>query len=379
MCVKHKVKIARPDDPQLCYDGEYEVLQLFDTMITLDSWLNMNSNNHDIDIVEDDTSDIDIDSDSSDDDYRPQDERMHTAYWIRQHIIDNQHGHIVNRLWKAIVLKKRALDSYWVISDEEVALKCMSREHIRASGEGRMQEDFVKEIAALQHLSSELDLDDYNEGESLHVLTAKKIMVNESNEPNESFAFIVMPYCSQGDIYQRVVDVVASTGRGLSETEAKYWFKQMLAGLRTLQRARLCHRDLSPENFIRLGNNTLVIDFGMCLRIPHTTDGRRYLIQTQSRCGKAPHRAPEIQDPQPFDGHAVDLWATGTVLLYMLLGTRKRVFEAPQVVLTDLVQYHASGLLSADALDMLARMFQPEPENRLTLDQICDHPFLQSL
>ena len=370
------MRIARSDNPQLCYDEEYEVLQLFDTRITLDAWLN--GNNDQNNIVEDDSSDsdIDIDSDSSDDDCRPQGGRIYTAYWIQEHIIDNEHGHIVNSLWRAIVLNKTAFDSYWVKTDEEVALKCMSREHIMAS-RGYIQEDFVKEIAALQHLSSELDLGDYNEGESLHVLTANTIMVNECNEPSNSFAVIVMPYCPQ-DIYERVVDVKLDTGKGLTETEAKIWFKQMLAGLRTLQRARVCHRDLSPENFMVLADTTLVIDFGMCLRIPYTTDGRRQLIQTQSRCGKAPHRAPEIHNPQPFDGHAVDLWATGTVLLYMLLGTRNRVFEAPQVVVRDLVQYHESGLLSAVALDLLTKMFQPKPENRLTLDEIWAHQFLQS-
>lgn len=390
MCVKRKVKIARPDYPQLCYDGEYEVLQLFDTTISLDSWLNGNDNSHDIIVEKDGTSDsdIEIDSDSSDDsDYRPQDQdgRIQTAYWIRHHIIDNHHGHIVNQLWKAIVLNKTALDSYWTITEEEVALKCMSREHIRASrSRGRMSEDFVKEIAALQYLSSELDLDDHNVGDSLHVLTANTIMVNESNEPGASFAFIVMPYCSK-DIYQHVVDVVANTRRGLTETEAKYWFKQMLAGLRTLQRARLCHRDLSPENFIVLDDTALVIDFGMSLRIPYTMDGRRHLMQRQRSCGKVPHLAPEYLSPEPaytrpFDGHAIDIWSTGTVLLYMLKGSREEFFRGPVEVIRVVSQLRNDRELglSAEALDLLVKMFKWEPENRLTLNEIWNHPFLQS-
>lgn len=56
-------------------------------------------------------------------------------------------------------------------------------------------------------------------------------------------------------------------------------------GLETLQAMQICHRDLSPENMIILDNKTLVIDFGMCLRIPYTSAGR-HLITPQTPCGK---------------------------------------------------------------------------------------------
>ena len=48
---------------------------------------------------------------------------------------------------------------------------------------------------------------------------------------------------------------------------------------------KICHRDLSPENMIILDNNALVIDFGMCLRVPYTPSGR-HLINPQTPCGK---------------------------------------------------------------------------------------------
>ena len=58
-----------------------------------------------------------------------------------------------------------------------------------------------------------------------------------------------------------------------------------MQGLETLQRARICHRDLSPENFIIIDDKTLVIDFGMCLRIPYVND-EMHLITSQNPCGK---------------------------------------------------------------------------------------------
>ena len=72
---------------------------------------------------------------------------------------------------------------------------------------------------------------------------------------------------------------------------------EMEKGLETLQRMRLCHKDLSPENMMILNNNdrrSLVIDFGMCLRIPYSEDGltysehgqQKHLIRQRNPCGK---------------------------------------------------------------------------------------------
>lgn len=95
-----------------------------------------------------------------------------------------------------------------------------------------------------------------------------------------------------------------------------------MQGLETLQLMQICHRDLSPENVIILGDNkSLVIDFGMCLRIPYSCSGM-HLITPQLPCGKLPHMAPELLKKRPFDGHAVDIWAAGTILLFMLTGKR---------------------------------------------------------
>ena len=293
------------------------------------------------------------------------------AYWIppssESLIMENKRGHVLTHVHRAIVLQKS--DFNWVPTGEQVAIKSMSWEHVQAS-RGRMQEDFLKEIAALQYFSQF-----YNgNGEKAHVMTANTIMANNSK------VFIVMPFCADGDIVQQVAHSTHRNPFGgicLSEAVAKFWFRQILTGLRQLQSARLCHRDLSPENFIILDQNTLVIDFGMCLRIPYSEDGSRHLISKQTPCGKLKHMSPEISLQQPFDGHAVDLYSTGTVLLFMLTGTR---LEGP--IQTDRVFENGIDLskwgLSDDAIDLLRKMFRFRPIDRLTLDEICAHPFCQS-
>jgi len=146
-----------------------------------------------------------------------------------------------------------------------------------------------------------------------HVLTATMVM------SNETYLYIVMPYCAGGDLCQRVAE---NEETRFTEDECRFWFRQILKGLETLQLMQICHRDLSPENVIILGDNkSLVIDFGMCLRIPYSCSGM-HLITPQLPCGKLPHMAPELLKKRPFDGHAVDIWAAGTILLFMLTGKR---------------------------------------------------------
>lgn len=75
-------------------------------------------------------------------------------------------------------------------------------------------------------------------------------------------------------------------------------------------------RDLSLENVLLYDNGVLgIIDFGMALKIPVDSEGRRGLISPQGPCGKANYMSPEIRlNDRAFDGFKVDIWACGIIL-----------------------------------------------------------------
>jgi serine/threonine protein kinase len=95
-------------------------------------------------------------------------------------------------------------------------------------------------------------------------------------------------------------------------------------GLHHLQHKGVCHRDLSLENVLVDGDKCMIIDMGMCLRVPYN-DGEdpgkiadvskgsiRRLMKPQGVCGKHNYMSPEIAaNSEPFDGFAIDLWAAG--------------------------------------------------------------------
>lgn len=161
----------------------------------------------------------------------------------------------------------------------------------------------------------------------------------------------------------------------------------------------MCHRDLSLENILVNEENSLIIDMGMCLRVPYTDPNNkkgvtdvssgtmRRLMKPQGTCGKHNYMSPEIfSNRQPFDGFAIDLWAAGVILYIMITGfppydqahVSDPRFEAivKGRLLSQLVEWDI--ILSPEIGDLLQRMLQLSPKKRLSLDQVIRHPWVCS-
>mmetsp|Transcript_21415 Transcript_21415/g.44746 ORF Transcript_21415/g.44746 Transcript_21415/m.44746 type:complete len:529 (+) Transcript_21415:123-1709(+) len=327
----------------------------------------------------------------------------------------------------------------WIVSvDESVAIKEMSWEHIQTQ-RMELAEDPIKEVAAMQYLQRWAD-DEHRQqqqqqeeearmshhrhrhptslgqkqqhrrgdGEShrsarlpddeQEVTTTTRSTIERSHImmpmdllSDEYNLYSITPFCNGG----RLLDRVESKSR-FSEPEARYWMRQILEGLSCLKRSGVCHRDMSPENLMVHEDNVYIIDLGMCLRIPafvdHTNGSytdhqhqQRSLILPQSACGKWYYLSPEVcESEQPFDGPAVDLWAAGVILFIMLTGLPP--WEEPKMTdenfklmstgyLVQILTERRAGL-SADAMDLLQRMFWLDPADRLSLEQVWAHPWM---
>lgn len=167
-------------------------------------------------------------------------------------------------------------------------------------------------------------------------------------------------------------------------------------GLSHLQKMGVCHRDMSLENILVDEYKTsVVIDLGMCLRVPYASDdgsvsdvtsgNLRLLMRPLIPCGKPNYISPEIlRSDEPFDGFAIDLWATGVILFIMLVGLPPWEFareEDPRyrmVIKGGLTRMLASWQRSVSpaAADLLQRMLMENPRDRLSLCEIKDHPWV---
>jgi len=200
-------------------------------------------------------------------------------------------------------------DIVFCLSTEKVAIKSHQWDVTRRL-QGHHAENPLNEIAAMQSLPTHPN-----------VLTCTEVLFDGEN------LHVVMPFISRGDLHDRMEYIKRTNPhpplsfRGLSETEAHYYFCQLLNGIRHLQANGLCHRDLSPENVMFSEDyQTVVIDLGMSLLVPYSssdgtdtvTDVRRgrvrRLILPQHACGKLRYISPEVFiSREPFDGFSVDM------------------------------------------------------------------------
>lgn len=220
------------------------------------------------------------------------------AYWPQRRLQDAIYGSV----WACLVLKRHrgvaaddaaraagvepgsaAAPIVWEITGQHVAIKMVEWARVHHM-RGRLLEDPVKEVGATQLLGANHP----------NVLGSTEVL------QDGDFLYSVMPYCRDGDLFGVVVQYAEESGGevGMPEPVARYWFRQILRGLHHLQVQGVCHRDLSLENILVDGDRCLIIDFGMCLRVPYN-DGRRpgavtdvtrgstrRLIRPQGVCGK---------------------------------------------------------------------------------------------
>jgi len=268
----------------------------------------------------------------------------------------------------------------WEIAGYHVAIKMVEWSRVHQN-RGRLLEDPIKEIAAMQLIGTDHP----------HVLGSLEVL------QDDEFLYSVMPYAKGGDLFGYVVNESRGEEGGMDEPVARYWFKQILQGLYFLQSKGICHRDLSLENILVDEDNCLVIDFGMCLRVPYTSqesatrissisDGlTRRLIRPQGTCGKHNYMSPEIfENRESFDGFAIDLWAAGVILYIMLTGfppydhatLSDQRFEI--IVNGQLVDQLQSWdiHLGEQAGNLLQSMLQLRPNDRLTLAQVMEHEWV---
>jgi len=337
----------------------------------------------------------------------PNDRRIHEAYWKipDKPTMGTIMGHIVICLVLEPWRRQQSGDGNQSDSDDRsidsepdvvyqttnrlVAIKVNYRQRIDAY-RGRHAENPITEIAAMQLIGDRHP----------NVLGCRQVLQDEEN------IYVVMRYCDSSDMFELLQNQL-KIGQPFLEGQTRYWFRQLIAGVKYLHSLGICHRDLSPENvMIDRQTDCVVIDMGMCLRVPYTTTQPganvvmdifeaiemariqgsaplRCRITPQGPCGKYPYMSPEIyRNRDNFDGEAIDVWTCGTILFCLFTGIRPYELPHPSDRQYIWVTRRLPRLLqdwgiqlSDEGLHLLRNMLQVLPRLRLTLDEIENHPW----
>jgi len=197
----------------------------------------------------------------------------------------------------------------------------------------------------------------------------------------------------------------------LSDDHCQFFLYQILRGLKYVHSAKVIHRDLKPRNLLVNSNCDLKIcDYGLA-RVSYADDEFRTCPMTEYVCTRW-YRAPEVLCSWTDYSKSIDIWSVGCIFAEMLkrkplfpgkntqhqlqliigcLGTpekgalkripnekcRKFIESLPTTggrPLEEMVQN-----ASRDALSVLNKSLQLNPDKRANVDHLLEHPYLAQL
>lgn len=180
---------------------------------------------------------------------------------------------------------------------------------------------------------------------------------------------VVTEYCNGGDLWDLVLK-----RRILPISDIRFFMSQIINAVAYLHSLGITHRDLKPHNIL-LGENMKpkICDFGMASRSE----------KMHHVCGTPNYMAPEIiairTHPQNTYTKAVDIWALGCLMYLLSYGrapfSDSSVDATYQRILNHSYKFPRKPEYPREYRKLISRMLKHNPADRLTANQLLQHPF----
>ncbi|KAG0072082.1 hypothetical protein BGZ89_008320 [Linnemannia elongata] len=230
-----------------------------------------------------------------------------------------------------------------------------------------------------QEIDIHLSLSSANNGQHPNIVDMSSVI-----ETKDSL-YLVMEYCSGGDLYDAITSQHAAAsdsglgfaaapnttgGRHLnvhSDKSVLDAMHQIISALAHSHRHQVFHRDLKPENILVAGDGSLKLaDFGLA------TKDR---ISTDYGCGSSFYMAPEQQSAhhprRPYLPAKSDVWSLGIIFLNLRFGRNPWKLSHPEADATFAAYAQDATVLdgmfpelSTSALHFLHRVLCVDPDHR---------------
>lgn len=184
---------------------------------------------------------------------------------------------------------------------------------------------------------------------------------------DESYYYLVMEFVENGNL----LDYVNNNGR-LSEDQARRYFGQLVSVLEYLHHVKkVAHRDLKCENvLLDRYHNIRLIDFGLSNQFTELDP------KLSTACGSPAYAAPEMIKGNQYTTSA-DIWSAGILLYAIVAGNLPYDDDNIQRLLQKIVytEVFYPSFLSVQLKDLLQKMICKNPDERITIEKIKEHPW----
>jgi len=237
---------------------------------------------------------------------------------------------------------------------EHVAIKVLDKEKIQKQNMGAQVK---KEISIMKMVRHE------------NIVFLKEVLASRTK------IFIVLELVTGGELFDKIV----AKGR-FNDDEGRFYFKQLVEAVQFCHQQDVCHRDLKPENLLLDDSGNLKIsDFGLSNFYEGGAgeeNSRAALLHTT--CGTPNYVAPEVLEDKGYDGKMADTWSCGVILYVLLAGflpfdepTMSALFRKIQKAEFSYPSWFSQGVRG-----LLDKILVASPDERLTLDQVLQEPWV---
>ncbi|EAS04526.2 Serine/Threonine kinase domain protein (macronuclear) [Tetrahymena thermophila SB210] len=197
-------------------------------------------------------------------------------------------------------------------------------------------------------------------------------------DKNKHSVQLVMEYC-EGKSLTKLIQ----KRHPFSQEEVKYITRTLLKSLHYIHLKGICHRDLSNNNVIFDVNTRKVklIDFSV------SKEYRNKHRKMWTKTGTLQFVAPEsIMEENDGYNPKIDIWSIGVIMFSLLTGDLPFIDpNDSELGLIDLIihsepdyeKYMANNQISPEAYNLLTKLLEKDPKNRITLRDALQHEWLE--
>ncbi|CAF96558.1 unnamed protein product, partial [Tetraodon nigroviridis] len=190
---------------------------------------------------------------------------------------------------------------------------------------------------------------------------------------------IVMECMEGGELFSRIQ---AKGDQAFTEKEASEIMRDIGTAIDHLHRIDIAHRDIKPENLLYTSKekNTVLklTDFGFAKE----TSLHNPL---QTPCYTPYYVAPEVLGPEKYD-KSCDMWSLGVIMYILLCGFPPFYSNTGQAISPGMKRRIRMGQyefpdpewaeVSQEAKDLIHQLLKTDPNERMTITQFMNHPWI---
>jgi len=238
----------------------------------------------------------------------------------------------------------------------------------------------------------------------INIVQLKNSFYTNGPKNDEVFLNLVLEYVPE-TVY-RVSRQYAKLKQPMPLVHVKLYVFQLCRALGYIHSIGICHRDIKPQNLLLDPNSGVLklCDFGSAKILVKGETNVSYI------CSRY-YRAPELIFGATNYTTAIDIWSMGCVFAELLMGqplfpgdsgveqlveiikilgtpTREQIqsmnpnytsLKFPDIKAHPWHKVFKSRLVTAEALDLVSKVLQYTPTNRLKPFEVCAHPFFDEL